>query len=192
MSHRKKHFRLVIALLTLLAALPCKGEKARRGYDVAAYLYPAYAADDPRLRPFWPSGMGEWETVLTMQKRNPGHYWDRRPLWGPVNEADPAVMEMEIDQAADHGINVFIFDWYWYDGRPFMETVWEQAWSFLPLPSLRFFLKHACQHIHAEFLIAHQSRRSEDHYNDQKQGINDHSVIGKSMQYLRHNGEHRC
>ncbi|SKD00865.1 Glycosyltransferase WbsX [Chitinophaga ginsengisegetis] len=28
---------------------------------------------------------------------------------------------MEINAAADHGINVFIFDWYWYDGLPFLE-----------------------------------------------------------------------
>ena len=47
---------------------------------------------------------------------------DRKPLWGYVNEADPAVMSMEIEQATRHGVNVFIFDWYWYDGRPFMET----------------------------------------------------------------------
>ena len=93
-----------------------------QSYDVAAYLYPAYAANDVRLRPFWPMGLGEWETVLTMQQRNPGHAWDRHPLWGYINEADPAVMEMEIDQAASHGVNVFIFDWYWLDGRPWMET----------------------------------------------------------------------
>lgn len=31
-------------------------------------------------------------------------------------------MSMEIEQATKHGVNVFIFDWYWYDGRPFMET----------------------------------------------------------------------
>lgn len=96
--------------------------KAPKQYDVAAYVYPAYASDDPRLRPFWPMGIGEWETVMTMQQRNPGHYWDRKPLWGYVNEADPAVMSMEIEQATRHGVNVFIFDWYWYDGRPFMET----------------------------------------------------------------------
>ena len=108
-------------ILTALATLSL-GLKAQQKYDVAAYLYPAYAADDPRLRPFWPQGMGEWETVYNMQQRNPGHYWDRHPLWGYVNEADPAVMEMEIDQAVSHGVNVFIFDWYWFDGRPFMET----------------------------------------------------------------------
>lgn len=91
-------------------------------YDVAAFLYPAYVSDDPRLRPFWPMGIGEWETVMTMQQRNPGHYWNRVPLWGYINEADPSVMSMEIEQATKHGVNVFIFDWYWYDGRPFMEA----------------------------------------------------------------------
>ena len=112
-----------IIILTLLALVSFGGRAQRRQkYDVAAYLYPAYAYDDPRLRPFWPSGMGEWETVLTMQERNPGHYWKRTPLWGPVNEADPSIMEMEIEQATRHGVNVFIFDWYWFDGRPFMET----------------------------------------------------------------------
>ena len=108
--------------LLLLALIAIGAQAQVKHYDVAAYVYPAYAADDPRLRPFWPLGMGEWETVMTMQQRNPGHYWNRHPLWGYVNEADPAVMEMEIDQAADHGVNVFIFDWYWFDGRPFMET----------------------------------------------------------------------
>ncbi|MBR4526908.1 MAG: glycoside hydrolase family 99-like domain-containing protein [Bacteroidaceae bacterium] len=113
---------LSMFLLLLLICGRSQQVLSKQKYDVAAYLYPAYVSDDPRLRPFWPMGMGEWETVMTMQKRNPGHYWDRRPLWGPINEADPAVMEMEIEQATRHGINVFIFDWYWFDGRPFMET----------------------------------------------------------------------
>jgi hypothetical protein len=30
-------------------------------------------------------------------------------------------MEMQIDAAADHGVNTFIYDWYWYDRRPFLE-----------------------------------------------------------------------
>ncbi|MFV0420435.1 MAG: glycoside hydrolase family 99-like domain-containing protein [Dysgonomonas sp.] len=99
-----------------------KEQSAKKKYDIAAFLYPAYASDDPRLRPFWPMGIGEWETVATVQKRYPGHYWNRKPLWGYINEADPSVMAMEIDVATKHGVNVFIFDWYWYDGRPFMET----------------------------------------------------------------------
>lgn len=116
----KKQLCLLLILLSCSVCLFAQGKKQK--YDVAAFLYPAYASDDPRLRPFWPMGIGEWETVMTMQKRNPGHYWERKPLWGYINEADPAVMSMEIDQATKHGVNVFIFDWYWYDGRPFMET----------------------------------------------------------------------
>lgn len=98
------------------------GQAIKKKYDVAAFLYPAYISNEPRIRPFWPLGIGEWETVTNMQQRYPGHYWNRKPLWGTVNEADPAVMSMEINEATKHGVNVFIFDWYWYDGRPFMET----------------------------------------------------------------------
>ena len=110
----------ILTIFAVLISLSCFAQE--RKYDVAAFLYPAYAADDPRLTPFWPMGIGEWETVMTVQDRFPGHYWKREPVWGYINEADPAVMEMEINQAVKHGVNVFIFDWYWYDGRPFMET----------------------------------------------------------------------
>jgi hypothetical protein len=114
--------RLYLLWVFLCCSVFLFGQEKKQKYDVAAFLYPAYASDDPRLRPFWPMGIGEWETVMTMQKRNPGHYWNRKPLWGYINEADPSVMSMEIEQATKHGVNVFIFDWYWYDGRPFMET----------------------------------------------------------------------
>lgn len=114
--------RVCLLLVYLSCSVVLLGQGKKQKYDVAAFVYPAYASDDPRLRPFWPMGIGEWETVMTVQKRNPGHYWDRKPLWGYVNEADPSVMSMEIEQATKHGVNVFIFDWYWYDGRPFMET----------------------------------------------------------------------
>ena len=91
-------------------------------YDVAAYIWPAYTGDEPRTRIFWPEGMGEWQSVKAAQAKFPGHQWPRKPLWGYVNEADPYVMEMEIEAAVDHGVNVFIYDWYWYDRRPFLEN----------------------------------------------------------------------
>ena len=91
-------------------------------YDIAAYIWPAYTGDEPRTRMFWPQGMGEWQSVKDAVSKFPGHSWPRKPLWGYVNEADPYVMEMEIGAAADHGVNVFIYDWYWYDGRPFLEN----------------------------------------------------------------------
>lgn len=90
-------------------------------YDVAAYVWPAYTGDEPRSQMFWPEGIGEWETVRKAGPLFEGHSWPRKPLWGYQNEADPYVMQMQIDAAADHGVNVFIYDWYWYDGRPFLE-----------------------------------------------------------------------
>ncbi|MCQ6560967.1 glycosyltransferase WbsX family protein [Paenibacillus mendelii] len=90
-------------------------------YDVAAFVWPSYTGDEPRTKMFWPEGMGEWQSVKNAVKKFPEHNWPRKPLWGYVNEADPYVMEMQINAAADHGVNVFIYDWYWYDKRPFLE-----------------------------------------------------------------------
>jgi hypothetical protein len=89
-------------------------------YDIAAYVWPSYHKD-PRSSMFWPQGFGEWESVMSSLPKFPGHTQPRQPIWGYVNEADRYVMQMQIDAAADHGINVFIYDWYWYDRRPFLE-----------------------------------------------------------------------
>ena len=91
-------------------------------YDIAAYVWPAYTGDEPRTRMFWEEGIGEWQTVKNQLPKNNGYLWNRKPLWGYVNEADPYVMERQINAAADHGVNVFIYDWYWYDNRPFLEN----------------------------------------------------------------------
>ena len=98
-----------------------EGDTVQNKYDIAAFIWPSYTGDEPRSRIFWQEGYGEWQTVKAMKPMYPGHEWPRKPLWGYVNEADPYVMEMEINAAADHGVNVFIYDWYWYDNRPFLE-----------------------------------------------------------------------
>lgn len=123
-TNRKKILFTLLFLFICTSIFFAQNNKkaSKKNYDIAAFLYPAYIQNEPRILPFFPSGIGEWETIITMQKRNPGHYWNRKPLWGYVNEADPTVMKMEIDEATKHGVNVFIFDWYWYDGRPFLET----------------------------------------------------------------------
>ena len=81
-------------------------------YDVAAFIWPSYTGDEPRTRIFWEQGFGEWQTVKAMTDKGgyEGCRWPRKPLWGYVNEADPRVMEMQIQTAVDHGVNVFIYD----------------------------------------------------------------------------------
>ena len=90
-------------------------------YDVAAYIWPSYTGREARSLPFWEKGMGEWQTVLSAEKKSPLHNLPRKPLWGAVDEADPEVMKFQINEALRHGVNVFIYDWYWYDRRPFLE-----------------------------------------------------------------------
>lgn len=92
-----------------------------KSYDIAAYIWPAYTGDEPRIRIFWEKGIGEWQTVQTAQSKVPGQQLPRVPLWGYQNEADPKVMEFQIEKALEHGVNVFIYDWYWFDRRPFLE-----------------------------------------------------------------------
>ena len=101
----------------------------KRKYDIAAYVWPAYTGDELRTRMFWPEGIGEWQSVKNAEANSleykPEWYetWKKRkPLWGYVNEANPDVMQMQIDCAVKYGVNVFIYDWYWFDNRPFLEN----------------------------------------------------------------------
>ncbi len=108
-----------LAVLCLIATGNLAHAQGKK-YDVAAFVWPSYHPDD-RAKIFWPDGIGEWQTVKSNKPKFEGHQQPRYPLWGYINEADPYVAEMEINAAADHGVNVFIFDWYWYDGMPFLE-----------------------------------------------------------------------
>jgi hypothetical protein len=92
----------------------------KRKYDVAAYIWPSYHFE-PRTEHFWPEKDGEWYTVRRGTARFPGHDMPRIPLLGHQDEADPLVMRQHIDLAREHGINVFIMDWYWYQDAPCFE-----------------------------------------------------------------------
>jgi len=91
-------------------------------YKVAAYIWPSCHHDERFGDMLWPEGMGEWEIIKKGTQRFPGHYQPKVPLWGYEMDDDPLVMEKWIEAATDHGINVFIFDWYWFDDGPFLES----------------------------------------------------------------------
>ena len=128
-NRMKKYTTQCLALASvcglMLSVNEARGQAAvetpKKTYDIAAFVWPSYHKDD-RARVFWPMGIGEWETVMKNEAHFEGHQQPRRPIWGYVNEADRYVMEMQIAAAADHGVNVFIYDWYWYDGMPYLEA----------------------------------------------------------------------
>ena len=86
--------------------------------QTAVYYFPNFHVD-PRNEAVHGKGWTEWELMKHAGARFPGHMQPKIPAWGYEDEADPAVMAKKIDAAADHGLDAFIFDWYWYEG-PFL------------------------------------------------------------------------
>lgn len=96
---------------------------------IAAYYFPNYHVD-PRNERWHGEGWTEWEVLKKAGPRFEGHAQPRVPLHGCEDEADPAVMAGKIEMATEHGVDAFIFDWYWYSGRPYLERPLETA--FMP------------------------------------------------------------
>lgn len=88
---------------------------------VACYYFGNYHPNDPRNEKQKGKGWSEWELVKNAKPRFPGHRQPNLPLWGFTDESDPKAMAQKIDAAADHGIDAFIFDWYYYNDGPFLD-----------------------------------------------------------------------
>ncbi len=87
---------------------------------VAAYYFPNWHVD-PRNEAIHGKGWTEWRVTQYATPRFPGHEQPKQPLRGFEDEADPAVMARKIDDAAGHGIEAFIFDWYWFEDGSYRE-----------------------------------------------------------------------
>lgn len=115
---------LYLCLLSSLLAACSPSREAtneKSDYTVAAYVWPSCHNDSIAQKVLWAEGIGEWEMIKKGTPRFKGHYQPRVPLWGYRMDDDPAAMEQKINAASDHGVNTFIFDWYWFGGGPFLE-----------------------------------------------------------------------
>ena len=91
-------------------------------YDVAVYVWPAFQpAPEWKKYDLFKKGIGEWEFVKEAEKKRPWHKQPRKPLWGYEPEDNPVVIARKIDACLAAGVNVMIYDWYWYDHAPFLE-----------------------------------------------------------------------
>ena len=116
-------------------------------FDVAAYIWPAYS-DNPQTKQFWEGHCGEWQSVMSAKPKFPGHRQPRVPLWGYVNEADPRVMEMEIEVARQYGVNVFLYDWYFYQNDFFLEDCLEKGFlRARNCSAMQFYLMYSNHHV---------------------------------------------
>lgn len=98
-----------------------------RKYQVGAYYFPNYHVD-PRNETAHGKAWTEWELVKRAEPRFAGHRQPRKPLWGYEDEADPRVFAKKIAAAADHGLTHFLWDWYWYENRPFLNRCLEEGY----------------------------------------------------------------
>jgi hypothetical protein len=101
---------------------------------VAAYYFPNYHPN-PRNDAWYGEAWTEWELVRLARPRFPGHRQPVLPAWGYFDESDPAWAAREIALASGHGITAFLYDWYWYDGEPYLHEALEQG--FLAAPNQR-------------------------------------------------------
>lgn len=93
---------------------------------VFAYYFPNYHVD-PVNEDRYGAGWTEWEILRGARPRFPGHYQPRVPARGYENEADPIVAAEYVSMARAHGIDGFIFDYYWYQGRPYLQGALEDG-----------------------------------------------------------------
>lgn len=96
-------------------------------YQIGAYYFPNYHVD-PRNERTHGRGWTEWELVKHALPRYEGHRQPRKPLWGYEDESNPRVFEKKIDVAAKHGLNHFIFDYYWYNDGPYLNRCLDRGY----------------------------------------------------------------
>ncbi|TFC50492.1 hypothetical protein E3T24_13805 [Cryobacterium sp. TmT2-59] len=99
--------------------------------QIFAYYFPNWHTD-PRSSEWFGKGWTEWDLLRTASPRFPGHRQPRIPALGEFDEADPAAMDTQIDLAVSHGVDGFLFDYYWYEDGPFLQRALDEG--FLPAP----------------------------------------------------------
>ncbi|MFH1566864.1 MAG: glycoside hydrolase family 99-like domain-containing protein [Gemmatimonadota bacterium] len=125
---------------------------------ILAYYFPNYHPNDRRNAAAHGPGWSEWELVRAARPRFAGHRQPRQPAGGYADESDPEVMAGKIDLAARHGVDAFVFDWYWYDDGPFLESCLERGYL---AAANRERVRFCCMWANHDWQQIHPIRRAE-------------------------------
>ncbi len=149
------------AIFILFIAFPGSAQTnqtdEKNNYSVAAYIWPSCHHDERFGDMLWPEQTGEWEVIKKGNPRFEGHYQPKVPLWGYEMDDNSEVMEKWINTATAHGVNVFIFDWYWFDDGPFLESSLNNG--FLKAPNrekMNFYLMWANHDVKRNYWNVHK------------------------------------
>lgn len=123
---------------------------------VACYYFPNYHPGDARNTKMKGKQWSEWHLVKAARPRFEGHQQPKVPAWGYGDESDLKVMQQKLDAAADHGVDAFIFDWYYYEDGPFLNNCLDKG--YLRAPN-RERVKFALMWANHDWLELHPARR---------------------------------
>ncbi|MEN8192628.1 MAG: glycoside hydrolase family 99-like domain-containing protein [Bacteroidota bacterium] len=104
----------------------------KNNVTVACYYFPNYHPSDARNQKLKGEGWSEWKLVKEAKPRFESHHQPNVPLWDYTDESDPKQMAQKIEAASSHGIDAFIFDWYWYNDGPFLERALDEGFLNAP------------------------------------------------------------
>ena len=122
---------LSVAVACCAAAELYAGTGCDRHVEVACVYYPHWH-EYPKGNEWFHKGFNEWEFVKDAKPRVAGQKIPLRPLYGYLDGKNPADVAKEIDLASNAGIDVFLFDWYWYGGEMTMQESLEQGFLRAP------------------------------------------------------------
>lgn len=123
---------------------------------ILAYYFPNWHAD-ARNAQWFGEGWTEWDLLRSAEKRFAGHRQPRTPALGEFDESDPAVFDLQIDLAVSHGIDGFLFDYYWYEDGPFLQRALDEGFLGAERTEMTFALMWA-NHAYVDVFPAHSSQ----------------------------------
>ena len=104
--------RFVVA--ALLACMLANGAWSK-DVEVMAVYYPHWHVY-PKGEEWFGKGWTEWNFVKSTKPHFNGHK-TFKPLPGYLDGSNPADVETEIELASGNGIDIFLWDFYWYNGQ---------------------------------------------------------------------------
>ena len=93
---------------------------------VASYVFPNYHASAIHDK-LYGAGWTEYNLVRNARPWYAGHEQPRGPLLGELDESLPSTWEKYNTIAKQSGIDAYIWDWYWYDGKPALHEALENG-----------------------------------------------------------------
>ena len=94
--------------------------------EIAAYVFPNYHASALHNKIYAP-GWTEYNLIRSARPWFEGHQQPRTPLLGELDESLPSTWEVYNRLCKSSGIDVLLWDWYWYDGKPCLHEALEEG-----------------------------------------------------------------